>query len=208
MATILQTVSNAFSWNDNSCILFQMSPKFVTEGPFGNKPALIQVMAWHWKGSKSLPEQWWPSALVHICISRPWHIEAKAKRLTFCRWHFQMHFFDENIWIFINISLTLDHKGQINNIPALVSIMAWRRPGNNPLSEPMTVSLLMHICVTRPQWVYEEGPQWFWKTSFSVVTMSTRTYVIFHILFYFFRYYLIANNKDFQLSKYKWTIFM
>ena len=31
--------------------------------------------------------------------------------------------------------------------------MAWRRPGDKPLSEPMTVSLLTHTCVTRPQWV-------------------------------------------------------
>ena len=40
-----------------------------------------------------------------------------------------------------------------NNIPALVQIMAWRRPGDKPLSERMIVSLLTHICVTRPQWV-------------------------------------------------------
>ena len=44
-------------------------------------------------------------------------------------------------------------KVRINNIPALVQIMAWRRPGDKSLSEPMMVSLLMHICVTRPQWV-------------------------------------------------------
>ena len=31
--------------------------------------------------------------------------------------------------------------------------MAWRRPGDKPLFEPMMVSLLTHICVTRPQWV-------------------------------------------------------
>ena len=31
--------------------------------------------------------------------------------------------------------------------------MAWRRPGDKPLSEPMMVSLLTHLCVTRPQWV-------------------------------------------------------
>ena len=30
--------------------------------------------------------------------------------------------------------------------------MAWRRPGDKPLSEPVMVSLLTHICVTRPQW--------------------------------------------------------
>ena len=44
-------------------------------------------------------------------------------------------------------------KGPINNIPALVQIMAWRRPGDKPISEPVMVSLLTHICVTRPQWV-------------------------------------------------------
>ena len=35
----------------------------------------------------------------------------------------------------------------------LVPIMAWRRPGDKPLSEPMMVSSPTHICVTRPQWV-------------------------------------------------------
>ena len=41
----------------------------------------------------------------------------------------------------------------MNNIPALVQIMAWRRPGDKTLSEPMMVSLPTHLCVTRPQWV-------------------------------------------------------
>ena len=31
--------------------------------------------------------------------------------------------------------------------------MAWRRPGDKPLSEPMTVRFPTHICVTRPQGV-------------------------------------------------------
>ena len=44
-------------------------------------------------------------------------------------------------------------KDPVNNIPPLVQIMAWRRPGDKPLFEPMMVSLLTHICVTRPQWV-------------------------------------------------------
>ena len=42
-------------------------------------------------------------------------------------------------------------KGPISNIPALVQIMAWRRPGDKPLSEPMMVSLTTYICVTQPQ---------------------------------------------------------
>ena len=40
--------------------------------------------------------------------------------------------------------------------------MAWRRPGDKPLSEPMMVSLLMHICVTRPQWVNKSDPSCNW----------------------------------------------
>ena len=45
-------------------------------------------------------------------------------------------------------------KGPINdNIPALVHIMTWRRSDDKPLYEPMVVSLITHICVTRPQWV-------------------------------------------------------
>ena len=54
-------------------------------------------------------------------------------------------FLNENIWIPINILLKFVPKGPINNAPTLVQIMAWRCPGNKPLSEPVIVSLLMHI---------------------------------------------------------------
>ena len=56
-------------------------------------------------------------------------------------------------WVLINISLKFVPKGQINNIPALVQIMAWHRPGHKPLSALMKVNLLIHICITQPQWV-------------------------------------------------------
>ena len=35
-------------------------------------------------------------------------------------------FLNENIWILIDISLKFVPKGRIDNIPALVQIMAWR----------------------------------------------------------------------------------
>ena len=57
------------------------------------------------------------------------------------------------MWISLKISLKFVPKVRINNIPELVQIMAWRWPDNKPLSEPMMVSLLTHICVTQPQWV-------------------------------------------------------
>ena len=44
-------------------------------------------------------------------------------------------------------------EGQNNNIPSLAQIIAWHRPGAKPLSEPIMVSLLTHICVSGPQWV-------------------------------------------------------
>ena len=65
---------------------------------------------------------------------------------------FKCIFLNENVWIPTKISMKFVPKGPINNIPALVQIMAWRRPGDKPLSEPMLVSLATHICVTRPRW--------------------------------------------------------
>ena len=69
---------------------------------------------------------------------------------------FKCIFLNETFRISIKISLKFVPKGPINNIPALVQIMAWRRSGDKPLSEPMMVSLPTHIWVTRPQWV-----KWF-----------------------------------------------
>ena len=66
---------------------------------------------------------------------------------------FKHIFMNENIIISTKNSLKFVPKGPINNNPALVQIMTWRRSGDKPLSEPMMVSLLTHICVTRPQWV-------------------------------------------------------
>ena len=50
-------------------------------------------------------------------------------------------------------SLKFVLKGPINNIPALVQIMACRHPGDKPLSGTIMIILLTHIYVTRPQCV-------------------------------------------------------
>ena len=50
---------------------------------------------------------------------------------------FKCIFLNENEWTSLKISLTFVPNVRINNIPALVQIMAWRRPGDKPLSEPM-----------------------------------------------------------------------
>ena len=59
---------------------------------------------------------------------------------------FRRIFLNENVMISIKISPKFVPKGPINNIPALVQIMAWRRPGDKPLPEAMMVSLLTHMC--------------------------------------------------------------
>ena len=50
---------------------------------------------------------------------------------------FQCVFLNKNIWMSNEISLKYVPWGLIDNISALVQIMAWRRPGVRPLSELM-----------------------------------------------------------------------
>ena len=45
----------------------------------------------------------------------------------------------------VKISLKFVPKGPDKNIPTLVQIMAWRHPGDKPLSEPMIISLPFRI---------------------------------------------------------------
>ena len=67
---------------------------------------------------------------------------------------FKRNFLNEKVWISINISLKFIPKGPIKNIAALVHNIAWRWPGDKPLSEPMMVWFTdAYICSTRPQWV-------------------------------------------------------
>ena len=97
---------------------------------------------------------------LHVSVIVPddglamlWHIVAETKWKPFRRRHFEFNFFNENAWILIKISLKFVPNCPIDNIPSLVYIMAWRRPGDKPLFEPMMVSFTRHICVPRPQWV-------------------------------------------------------
>ena len=111
--------------------------------------------------------------MPHLNLIYSYNHKATAYSLSLTHWgrdknrrHFADDIFNrvfdnENFRISIAFSLKCVPKGPINNIPALVQIMAWRRPGDKPLSESMMVSLPTHICVTRPQWVklYLPGKQ-------------------------------------------------
>ena len=125
-------------------------------------------MAWRQPGGKPLSNQWW---LVYwriytllgfneliCCWGNPMIVPINTLRPRQNCHHFaddisKCIFLIENVWISLHISLKFLPKVRIKNIPALFQIMAWRRSGDKPLSEPMMVKLLTHICGTRPQWV-------------------------------------------------------
>ena len=81
-----------------------------------------------------------------------WHIEAETRWPTFS---------NAFSWMKMYRFTVIVPEGPINNIPALVQIMAWHFLCNKPLLEPMMVSLLTHICITRPQWV-NRWTVWYW----------------------------------------------
>ena len=67
------------------------------------------------------------------------------------------------------MSLKFVLNDPINNIPALAEIMAWRQPGEKPLSELIMLSSLTHICFT--------GPQIIRNTTYCVISMHLQRYV-------------------------------
>ena len=80
-------------------------------------------------------------------------------------------FLNESVWILMNISLKFVSKGPINNV-SLVQILVWYFPGYKPLSEPMLVSLLAHIYITRPQWV---------KFFLALIQNNLKTFEMWHL---------------------------
>ena len=58
-------------------------------------------------------------------------------------------------------------------MPSFVQIMAWRRPGDKPLSGQIMVRMLTHICVTRPQWVNNQTTECdvssLWQVGFIIL---------------------------------------
>ena len=142
---------------------------------------LVLVMAWHHQAYYSQLPNWtqhWRQfhkrCLSHPYLKLAWKLLIKnATQISQSQWvntlrprqngrcladdTFKRIFFNENVRISIKISLKFVPKGPINNNPALVHIMAWRWSGDKPLSEPIMISLMTHICITRPQWVNAKG---------------------------------------------------
>ena len=66
---------------------------------------------------------------------------------------FKCIFLNENYRIPIQISLKCVARSLINNKPALVQVMAWRRTGTSHYLNQCWPSSLTHICGTRGRWV-------------------------------------------------------
>ena len=102
----------------------------------------------HWE----LREKLYPTCGDYVkaeqTIGRP-----RRNRCHFADDIFKCVSWNEKVWTSIKISLKFIPMGSINNIPALVQMMAWRRPGDKPLSEPMIIIFMTHICATSPKWV-------------------------------------------------------
>ena len=121
----------------------------------GSQPAFLHIL---YKLSR-LHDCWCPGS-YDINSLRP-----RQNGRLFADDTFKRIFLNDNIRISTKTSLKFVPKGLINNIPALVLIMAWRRPGDKPLSEPMLVRSLTHICVTWPQWVKPSAVYILYKLS-------------------------------------------
>ena len=120
------------------------------------KSILVQVMVWFRLTLTYSLNQYWLRSFTQYDVPRPPWINSLRPRQNgrhFPDDTFKRIFLYENVRISIKISMKFVPKGPTNNCPSLVQTMAWRRPGDKPLSEPMMVRLLTDICVTRPQWV-------------------------------------------------------
>ena len=80
--------------------------------------------------------------------------------LTHCSGDKMVAIFQTTFWngfSRMKMSLKFVPGGPMNNIPALVQIMARCGPGDKPLSETMMFRLLTHICVTRVTFLSKRG---------------------------------------------------
>ena len=78
------------------------------------------------------------------------------------RRNFADDIFNDNVSI--SIKMFYSQGSNYKEIPALIHIMDWRRPGDKPLSQAMVIILLTHISVTRPQKV-NNWTKWNWEYS-------------------------------------------
>ena len=121
------------------CILLKISLKFVSKGSIYNYPALFPAYSSNnGLARKETTSHYW-------LFTKRWHNTAPP-RWVLTHWsRHKMATISQTFWnaIFLNVLISIDTslkfipKGPIDNISALVEIMAWRRTGDKRLFEPM-----------------------------------------------------------------------
>ena len=128
------------------------------------------------------------SAILAHCVGIHWppvgslNSPPRQNGCHFGRWHFQMHFFNENDSIPIRIPLKCIPRSTVDIKPALVQVVAWHRLGDKPLPEPMitqfTDAYMRHY--GEMSW---KGPKWYrviwwyhesWRTNSRVASGLSR----------------------------------
>ena len=140
-----------FCFTDWSISPHEDTLKWMPRDLTDDKSTLVQVILFGTPGTKPLPEQMLTQ--IYIC-----HHMSSSGCNVLTHWGrdkmaaiSQTTFSSAFSWMgMFKFRLRFVPKGPIDNIPALVQIIAWHWPCDKPLSEPMMVSLLTHICVTRP----------------------------------------------------------
>ena len=107
------------------------------------------IIVWPWDGIDYWKPSSWETKACASYIVNILRLRQNGRR--FAADMFKCIFLNESYFILIQISLKFVPRGPISNNPTLVQMMAWRRSGDKPLSEPMMISLLTHII--QPQWV-------------------------------------------------------
>ena len=87
--------------------------------------------------------------------------------------------------------------------------MAWRQPGDKPLSEAMMVRLPTPICITRPQWVSTfrlNKMTAAWQIFFHIPLFNEKVWTLINILLRFNSYCLIDDMPTlFQIMARQWS---
>ena len=117
-----------------------LSVVFTTAAAFFYKRKSIHARSIHTRPYSKV----WPWMTPTLAFAVIWlfnSLRPRQNRRHFADDVFKCNFMNENVWIPIKISLKFVPEGPINNISALVQIMAWRRIGDDPVQRRIYASL-------------------------------------------------------------------
>ena len=122
------------SMNGNIIIAIKISLKFVPKGQICNFPTSRVTL--------------YTAGLLHTAVPHRSHSRAPIVHTAVPREN------NEHGCVYLRCRAVCKLPGCVEGHPwTLVDTMAWRPTGDKPSPEPMIITLLTHVCVTRPQWL-------------------------------------------------------